>query len=322
MRTEPNDLLRRARQSRLSPTGSGRSMSRQELAEAVNAWVFQHLQQRVDFDGARIGKLERGQTRWPRAHVRAGLRAVLGAEKDADLGLYNMYGAERTAEAADRDPAAEPIRDMPAVAASSRHASAGPADTAGRITREQVDQAHTDLGERLAHWRKSAGLTQTALAERVRYSRSTVANVEIGRHNIRRDFWQRADTETSADGVLLACFDQACELSSAWRVQAARQRHQHLQDLAESHRRAPDPALPPSAAPGDVSFQGHTLTPAHAVATTCFTLTVTATGSGRVRLVIETDPSDDPDAGAGSHPNGARVYSMAQARQSRTGHPA
>jgi hypothetical protein len=36
-------------------------------------------------------------------------------------------------------------------------------------------------------------------------------------------------------------------------------------------------------------------------------LTVTATGSGGVRLIIETGPTDFPDAGTGSYANVARV---------------
>jgi hypothetical protein len=37
----PNDLIRQARLALRSPSGSGRPMSRQELAEAVNAWVYE-----------------------------------------------------------------------------------------------------------------------------------------------------------------------------------------------------------------------------------------------------------------------------------------
>lgn len=83
-----NHLLRRARLARRSPSGSGRPMSRQELAEAVNALIYATTGRRVALDGNYIGKLERGRYRWPYAHHRAGLRAVLGAERDADLGLY------------------------------------------------------------------------------------------------------------------------------------------------------------------------------------------------------------------------------------------
>ncbi|RNL87703.1 hypothetical protein EFE23_26695 [Micromonospora solifontis] len=88
-------MLRRARLAKTSPTGSGRAMSRQEVAEAVNAWIWEHQQQRTHLDGAYIGKLERGEVRWPLTHVRAGLRGVFGADDDASIGLYVVYGAGR-----------------------------------------------------------------------------------------------------------------------------------------------------------------------------------------------------------------------------------
>jgi hypothetical protein len=36
----------------------------------------------------RIGKIERGQTRWPGEWRRRGFRAVLGAPSDTELGFY------------------------------------------------------------------------------------------------------------------------------------------------------------------------------------------------------------------------------------------
>lgn len=94
----PNDVLRRARLAKTSPTGSGRVMSRQEIAEAVNAWIWEHQKRRTHLDGAYIGKLERGEVRWPLAHVRAGLRGVFGADDDASIGLYVVYGAGRSTD--------------------------------------------------------------------------------------------------------------------------------------------------------------------------------------------------------------------------------
>jgi len=45
----------------------------------------------------------------------------------------------------------------------------------------------------------AADLTQDALASKVRFSRSTVANVEVGRHNISRDFWDGARVYSLAE---------------------------------------------------------------------------------------------------------------------------
>lgn len=86
--SRPNDLLRGARLARRSPSGSGRPMSRQELADAVNAHLFEHAGRDSCIDAAHIGRLERGQHRWPAAHYRAALRAVLDTASDADLGFF------------------------------------------------------------------------------------------------------------------------------------------------------------------------------------------------------------------------------------------
>lgn len=65
-------------------------MSRQELAEAVNAYLYTATGRRTHLDARYIGRLERGDNRWPRADHRLGLRAVLGAATDAEIGLYNL----------------------------------------------------------------------------------------------------------------------------------------------------------------------------------------------------------------------------------------
>jgi hypothetical protein len=83
----PNELLRLARLRRLSPSGSGRVMSRQEVADAVNAYLAARGFN-GGVDGAYVGKLERGVHRWPQALYREALRAVLGVSSDAELGLY------------------------------------------------------------------------------------------------------------------------------------------------------------------------------------------------------------------------------------------
>lgn len=60
MMREPNDLLRQARLRLVSPSGSGRALSRQELAEAVNAWLFEHVGRVSRLDAEYVGQLERG----------------------------------------------------------------------------------------------------------------------------------------------------------------------------------------------------------------------------------------------------------------------
>lgn len=84
----PNDRLRRARLRLVSPSGSGRPLSRQELAEAVNAYLFTATGRVVSLDGSYVGGLERGEYRWPGADYRRAFRAVLGAATDVDLGFF------------------------------------------------------------------------------------------------------------------------------------------------------------------------------------------------------------------------------------------
>jgi hypothetical protein len=87
-RGRANVELRRARLRLLSPSGSSRPMSRQELADAVNAHVYQATGRRKVIDASYIGALERGKYRWPGVHYRHALRVVLGADSDAQLGLF------------------------------------------------------------------------------------------------------------------------------------------------------------------------------------------------------------------------------------------
>jgi hypothetical protein len=70
-------------------------MSQQELAEAVTAYVQRTTGRDVALDRHYISRLERGARRWTNAVYRAGLRAVLGVETDAELGFIRTL---RTAE--------------------------------------------------------------------------------------------------------------------------------------------------------------------------------------------------------------------------------
>jgi hypothetical protein len=84
----PNSRLSEARRRLLSPSGSGRPMSRQELAEAVNAYLWKEHSHEASLDGNYIGKLERGEHRWPGDLYREAFRAVLKTTSDAELGFY------------------------------------------------------------------------------------------------------------------------------------------------------------------------------------------------------------------------------------------
>src|SRR3954464_8360713 len=64
-RKRPNDLLRAARLRMVSPSGSGRSMSRQELADAVNARLARTDPDEATFDANHIGNLNAERTAGP-----------------------------------------------------------------------------------------------------------------------------------------------------------------------------------------------------------------------------------------------------------------
>ncbi|MFI8528319.1 hypothetical protein ACIGB8_27930 [Promicromonospora sukumoe] len=83
-----NDLLRNRRERLPSHARPGTSMSRAELAEAVNAHVWAATGRRIALDAHAIARYERGQSHWPGRQYRDGLRAVLGAATDAEIGFY------------------------------------------------------------------------------------------------------------------------------------------------------------------------------------------------------------------------------------------
>ena len=91
-----NDLLRRARLQMPSPSGAPRPMSRQELAEAVAQYLFGRTSREFGIDANYIGKLERGEFRWPNADYREALRVVLHVATNADLGFYSLWGADKS----------------------------------------------------------------------------------------------------------------------------------------------------------------------------------------------------------------------------------
>ncbi|MGH4001635.1 MAG: XRE family transcriptional regulator, partial [Pseudonocardiaceae bacterium] len=102
---EPNDLLRRARESVESPHASGDCLSRQELAELVNAWVYEHTDEHrvVELDANYIGKLEQGSIHWPQdPNRRAAFRAVLGVKTDAELGFRRPRRSRTRVRGVDR----------------------------------------------------------------------------------------------------------------------------------------------------------------------------------------------------------------------------
>jgi tetratricopeptide (TPR) repeat protein len=93
----PNHLFALARGRLVSPSGSGRTMSRQEVADAVNAYLWQAHRIVDNVDATYVGHLEKGRHRWPGAHRREGFRHVLRATTDAEIGFFIVRGSQRPA---------------------------------------------------------------------------------------------------------------------------------------------------------------------------------------------------------------------------------
>ena len=161
----PNTLLTAARCRLRSPSGSGRSMSRRELAEAVNVYLWQQYGIQEHLDENDIGKYERGEYRWPSARRREAFRAVLHAATDAELGFYITRRA-----GTDSDPAAAP----PGGGAAERW-PCSPAGGSGTLPRSQQDEPG---GEEAVVQRRSllaaggAALTETVLAAPLRVAQA------------------------------------------------------------------------------------------------------------------------------------------------------
>lgn len=103
---------------------------------------------------------------------------------------------------------------------------------------DPVRAARLELGVQLATLRKAAGLTQHALAPLVGYSRTTVANIEVGRQLAERTFWVRADSALNTTGVLTLAYDsverplhEAADMGSDL-VDGAQRRRSHTADVA------------------------------------------------------------------------------------------
>ncbi|WP_260037485.1 helix-turn-helix domain-containing protein [Micromonospora chalcea] len=102
------------------------------------------------------------------------------------------------------------------------------------LTPVALADARRALGRTLAARRRAVGVTQVSLARLVPWSRSTIANVEVGRQNVPRAFWENCDTVLSAHGQLLNVFDGVDWLT----------RRYHEQVAAEQS----EPCLPPQPA--------------------------------------------------------------------------
>ena len=130
----------------------------------------------------------------------------------------------------------------------------GPAS--GSLPSERVWEQRRALGRQLASLRSRSGFSQWEFAPLTGYSRSTLSDAELGRHRLRREFWERCDSALMTDGVLTAVYDRievaatALRRSARSQAQAAREEQaaRRLQALLPAPRlpapRLPAPGLP------------------------------------------------------------------------------
>ncbi|MFB6397651.1 helix-turn-helix domain-containing protein [Polymorphospora lycopeni] len=103
-------------------------------------------------------------------------------------------------------------------------------------TDDAVADTRRALGRRLAAARRWIGITQVELARRLAYSRSSVANAEIGRALPERTFWGYADRVLGTGDEFVRAYDAHRELV-----------------LAQLRQSCPDPPPAPAPAPPAVS---------------------------------------------------------------------
>jgi transcriptional regulator with XRE-family HTH domain len=117
---------------------------------------------------------------------------------------------------------------------------------------EQLREMRQSLGRELAARRRGAGYSQHQLAPLTGYARSTLSDAELGRHHVRRDFWERCQRVLHAGGVLTGRYDQIEAVAAAWRAAAVRAAQAAREERAAREARAArhEPAAAwPTAAP-------------------------------------------------------------------------
>ncbi len=144
-----NDLLRAARQRTASLTSPKVCLSRQELAELVNTWVWDHHEKMLEHSANWVGQLERGRIRWPGKVSREALRAILGVSTDDALGFVNDRSARAAVklEDVDRQQFLRTSRNLGALAALGQVAALlegiEPTPVPRRIGATDIKQIHT-----------------------------------------------------------------------------------------------------------------------------------------------------------------------------------
>jgi Helix-turn-helix domain len=118
---------------------------------------------------------------------------------------------------------------------SVRGADPGRGLDSGRPHSEHVWEQRRALGRRLAALRSRSGFSQWEFAPLTGYSRSTLSDAELGRHRLRREFWERCDGALASGGMLIAAYDQI-EAQATEARRRARSRAQAAREEQASRR--------------------------------------------------------------------------------------
>jgi DNA-binding XRE family transcriptional regulator len=108
------------------------------------------------------------------------------------------------------------------------------------VTKNQIADARRHLGLGLATAREASGRSQSDLAHRINYSRSTIASVETGAGKASRTFWTTCDQELGCQGDLIAEYDGLQDLIVRYRRQVQQdERFQRARQRAADHNESP-----------------------------------------------------------------------------------
>jgi hypothetical protein len=171
----PNDQLRAAREGTESPVTPGECLSRSELADLVNDWIFENRHMAKALAAGYIGKLERGLVRWPQAPYREGLRAVLHRRTDAELGFQRSGKAVANFDRVNRS---DFLRATLGVTAGALAAPLGqalltrrPAPVPSVVSQTHIDQVRT-VAKIFGTWDHTygGGLVREAVTAQLTYS--------------------------------------------------------------------------------------------------------------------------------------------------------
>jgi len=149
----------------------GECLSRQEVAELVNEWLYDRTKKRVELDANYVGKLERGIIRWPSKQYREAFRAVLRVESDAQLGFHGRRRRSATVTEVNRQQFLRAAGTAMALPWLELFTPTTPTPVPTRVTPVEIDQVRT-AATVFSTWDNTygGGLAREAVFAQLRWS--------------------------------------------------------------------------------------------------------------------------------------------------------